>query len=63
MSNINYEQEVKKVYPNAVVDFYYDGKKGHYLLKQTLADIPNELYDTGKFWQSAYEQLKKEGKL
>lgn len=60
---INYEQEVKKVYPDSFV-FYmgngyqvFNGIITHHTSMSVLCDT------TFLAWQSAYEQLKKEGKI
>ena len=72
---INYEQEVKKVYPNAEVDCYPIQKIGKSIF-EWLCDFCIRGNETEKYddisgmhrteqsaWQSAYEKLKKEGKI
>jgi hypothetical protein len=56
MTNINYEAEVKKVYPNAecksnMIGYYININVGNFYSNPTFA------------WQSAYETLKQQNKL
>ena len=63
MTNINYEAEVKRVYPDA--EFMYTGY-GYFIYN--LVFLPQTIMsDFGLIeestWQSAYEKLKQQGKI
>lgn len=63
---INYEQEVKKKRPYACYVYFAGALEKHHIRLYT-GDYPVSLGTSNKSetdaWQSAYEQLKKEGKI
>lgn len=64
---IDYEQEVKKVYPEATINGDVDIEDNTLLWwvedgeGNTISDIFDEFQSSA--WQSAYDNLKKDGKL
>lgn len=64
---INYEAEVKKVYPDAVYMYFENSEKGKHHIRLYSGEIPQSLgaswYSEHAAWESAYNNLKQQGKL
>jgi hypothetical protein len=60
MTNINYEAEVKKVYPDA---FEHTVTNGNTCILSAIKAEETSNVVAGVTWQSAYEKLKKQNKL
>ena len=64
---INYEQEVKKKRPYACYVYFPASRPHQHHIRLYTGDYPTSLgtsdIDEQSAWQSAYEQLKKEGKI
>ena len=71
MTQINYEQEVKKFYNNHVwaewYDHFVDAKSGVerfcWIVLAGIGPISGEYHTEYDAWESAYETLKREGKI
>lgn len=58
MITINYEAEVKKVYPESTVDEFYR-LETLFRIKTNKGYIGDWVYTPGSAWESAYKQIKR----
>ena len=64
---INYEAEVKKVYPDAVYMYFENSEEGKHQIRVYTGEIPQTLgaswYSEYVAWMITYSNLKQQGKL